>query len=75
VKPLSKDTVKVEENPDELSFVVEHKSGWVELLLAIAVLPGAGFLAWKQSSWWLAALCVAGLEAVSYMPLRLRTAV
>lgn len=61
MKPLSKNTVKAEENPDELSFVVEHESGWVALLFVITILTGVGLIAWKQSSWWLAALCGAGL--------------
>jgi hypothetical protein len=61
VKPLSSNVVKAEEDPEEISFVVEHEAGWVDLLAGPLIVAGTGFLAWRDRTWWLVALCAAGI--------------
>ena len=41
--------------------MVEHESGWVDLLAGPLVVAGTGLLAWRDRVWWLVALCVVGI--------------
>jgi hypothetical protein len=61
VTSSSQSVVTTEENATELVFVVEHETGWIELLAVPLLIVGTGFLAWRDRFWLLVAICAAGL--------------